>query len=331
MIVDCHAHFVPAETIETLRAERKLFPSVKLAGDAEKVRIAFNGEAPSRPMSPRLSDVGHRRKWLASQCIDHQVIGSWLDIFGYELPPDEGAEWCRFLNAGLRKSGGEIDFLSPLACVPMQSGQHAAKVLDEALSAGFHGVMIGTQPKGVGGNLDDPDLDPFWQMASDRNATVFVHPMVACCDDRLEGYNLVNCVGRIGDTTAAIARLMFCGHLQKYPGIKFVIAHGGAALPFMLGRMRANHQRHRDECADPIDGFHRLYFDTVLYDTMALDFLRKVAGADRLLLGSDCPFIDADPMPFVNDMRLSDRERRGILGETAVRLFNIGNAGLRAS
>ena len=96
MIVDCHAHFVPSGTIETLRAEPKLFRSVKLAGDDAKVRIAFNGEQPSRPMSPRLSDVGHRKKWLSSQHIDHQVIGSWLDIFGYELPPDEGAEWCRF-------------------------------------------------------------------------------------------------------------------------------------------------------------------------------------------------------------------------------------------
>ena len=92
----------------------------------------------------------------------------------------------------------------------MQSGKHAAKVLAEALSGGFHGVMIGTQPKGVGGRLDDPDLDPFWQIASDGNATIFVHPMVACCDDRLdEQYNLVNCVGRIGDTAQPLS-LGFC-------------------------------------------------------------------------------------------------------------------------
>jgi aminocarboxymuconate-semialdehyde decarboxylase len=323
MIVDTHAHFVPSQSIETLRAEPRLFRSVKLIERDAKVRLAFNDQQPSRPMSPRLSDVAHRKTWLGAQCIDHQVIGSWLDIFGYELPPDEGAEWCRFLNDGLLKAGRDIAFFSPLACVPMQSGKHAAKVLEEALAAGFHGVMIGTQPKGVGGNLDDPDLDPFWQLASDQQVTVFVHPMVACCDDRLEGYNLVNCVGRIGDTTTAIARLLFSGHIQRFPGVNLVIAHGGAALPFMLGRLRANHARHRDECADPVEAFHRLYFDTVLYDTPALNYLREVAGADRLMLGSDSPFIDADPMPFVNDMRLSDSERRAILGENAVRLFHI--------
>lgn len=326
MIVDCHAHFVPTVTIETLRAERTLFPSVKLAGDASKVRIAFNDQEPSRPMSPRLSDVAYRKSWLASQNIDHQVIGSWLDIFGYELPPDEGAEWCRFLNQGLLQSGKDIDFFAPLACVPMQSGKHAAQVLAEAVSAGFHGVMIGTQPKGVGGRFDDPHLDPFWQMASECHTTIFIHPMVACCDDRLDHqYNLVNCVGRIGDTTAAVARLLFSGHLQRFPGVRLVIAHGGAALPFMLGRLKANYERHRDQCADPVEGFHRLYFDTVLYDTAALNYLREVVGAKRLMLGSDSPFIDADPMPFVNDMRLSEDERRAILSENAIRLFHINH------
>ena len=37
-------------------------------------------------------------------------------------------------------------------------------MLEEALAAGFHGVMIGTQPKGKRGALDDPDLDPFWEV-----------------------------------------------------------------------------------------------------------------------------------------------------------------------
>jgi aminocarboxymuconate-semialdehyde decarboxylase len=38
-------------------------------------------------------------------------------------------------------------------------------VLSEAMAMGFPGVMIGTQPKGVGGVLDDPSLNPFWEMA----------------------------------------------------------------------------------------------------------------------------------------------------------------------
>ena len=67
---------------------------------------------------------------------------------------------------------------------PLQSGKHAAVVLEEALDAGFHGAMIGTQPKGLGGVLDDPDLTPFWEVAHAKKATLFIHPMYGVDDDR---------------------------------------------------------------------------------------------------------------------------------------------------
>ena len=44
--------------------------------------------------------------------------------------------------------------LTRLAAVPLHDGVLAARVLEEALDNGFEGAMIGTQPRGVGGNLD---------------------------------------------------------------------------------------------------------------------------------------------------------------------------------
>src|SRR5207302_2060765 len=82
------------------------------------------------------------------------------------------------------------------ATVPLQDGRLAARVLEEALDSGFHGAMIATQPKGVGGNLDDPSLDPFWEVASVREAALFLHPHYICGDERLADYDLVNAVGR---------------------------------------------------------------------------------------------------------------------------------------
>ena len=159
-------------------------------------------------------------------------------------------------------------------------------------------------------------------------ATIFVHPMFACGDDRLNDYDLVNAVGRVTDTTIAVARLLFSGHLQRYPGIKLVISHGGAALPFALGRLRRNHAIHPGKYADPMDGFRRLYFDTVLFEARALRFLCDVAGADKVLLGSDHPFPigDAEPLRVVDETSLSAMERNSILGDTAARLFRIADA-----
>jgi len=325
MIIDTHAHAVPGSLIEVLRAERRIFPSVRLLAEGGTTRMAFAGEAPTRPIAPPLSDLQTRKEWLARQKVDHQVVGGWTDVYGYELPGDEGADWARFLNEHLRKEADALASVTPLATVPLQNGALAARVLAEALDAGFAGAMIGTQPKGVGGTLDDAGLDPFWEVASARRATIFVHPMYICGDDRLTGYDLVNAVGRLTDTTVAMARLLFSGHLTRFPGVTLVVSHGGGALPYALGRLRRNRAIHPEGYADPFDGFRRLYFDTVLFEPQALRFLCDVAGADRVVLGSDYPFPIGDPEPtrVVDDTPLTEAERHAILGETAARIFHI--------
>ena len=62
MIIDTDAHVVPGSLIETLRSERRSFPSVRLLADADTIRMAFAGEAPTRPIAPRLNDLAQRRE-----------------------------------------------------------------------------------------------------------------------------------------------------------------------------------------------------------------------------------------------------------------------------
>src|ERR1700682_3474248 len=126
MIIDVHAHYVPASLLDALCAQRRMFPSIEILGESNAVRMAFSGREPTRPVAPKLSDVAQRKEWLAKQRIDCQIVGGWLDIFGYELPPAEGAEWCRFLNHHMHAAAEEVTQLAPLACGPMQSGKLAA-------------------------------------------------------------------------------------------------------------------------------------------------------------------------------------------------------------
>src|SRR5262249_37265926 len=213
----------------------------------------------------------------------------------------------------------------PLATVPLQDGKLAAGVLAEAMKAGFVGAMIGTQPKGIGGNLDDPSLEPFWSVASERGAVIYIHPMYVCGDPRLDGYDLVNAVGRLADTTIAVSRLLFSGHAQKYPGAKIVLSHAGGALPYALGRLQRNHALAPDKLADPDDGVRRLYYDTVMFDPDGLEFLVKKTGAARVMLGSDQPFPIGDPQPcaVVRNAQLGEPDKRAILGDTAVKVFGL--------
>src|SRR5580693_8758036 len=219
MIIDTHAHVVPATLLDAMRTEKRLFPSVKLH-DAAAPRMEFAAGGPGRPIQPRLHDLAQRREWLAKARVDHQLVG----------------DWARFYNEHMGRDAASLAQLTALATVPLQDGKLAAKVLEEALDAGFKGAMIATQPKGVGGNLDDPSLDPFWELASARRAAIFLHPHYLCGDERLAGYDLVNAVGRLSDSTLALARLLFSGHLARFSGMSLIIAHGGGALPYALGR-----------------------------------------------------------------------------------------------
>ena len=70
-----------------------------------------------------------RLAWMAKQGIDKQVVGGWLDMFGYELParkakPGAGCSTTRMLAA----AKAEPRFV-PLATVPLQDGARAAAVL----------------------------------------------------------------------------------------------------------------------------------------------------------------------------------------------------------
>lgn len=323
MIIDIHAHYAPQKMLDALAAGRARFPNVELTHEGDSWKLAFAGRPPTRPINPNLRRAEPRQEWMAKNAVDLQVNGGWLDAFGYELPPEEGLAWSRFLNEHLVEATRGAANLLPLGSVPLQDGDLAARTLEELLDAGLKGVMIGTQPHGDSGVLDAPDLDPFWSTASARGAVVFIHPMYGCGDPRLADYDMINAVGRALDTTTAIARLLFSGHLTKYPGMSVILPHGGGALSLMLGRLGRNVEIHPGQYADPAEGFRRLYFDTVLFDPDALDFLIRKAGAGRVMLGSDYPFPIGDhtPCTIVRKAGLSEIDTKAILGGTAARLF----------
>ena len=237
LVIDIHAHFIPKQLYERFDANAAKFPGVKLLRDGKGNRLQFNGGEPTRPISPKLSDLAERRAWMDNNEIDHQLVGGWLDSFAYELPADEGLAWSRFINTSMLEALVEEKRFTPLATVPLQDGRLAAQVLGEAMKAGYGGIMIGTLPKGSDGVLDDPGLDPFWEAASQLGAGVFLHPMFLCGEPRLADYDLVNAIGRIADTSIAVARLLFSGHLLKFPGMKLVLSHGGGALPYVLAQL----------------------------------------------------------------------------------------------
>jgi aminocarboxymuconate-semialdehyde decarboxylase len=67
------------------------------------------------------------------------------------------------------------------------------------------------------------------------------------------------------------------------------------------------------------------YYDTIVFEPNVLEFLVSEAGADHVLLGSDCPFGIGDPHPtrVVEQAKLSADQREQIFSRNARRLFGI--------
>jgi aminocarboxymuconate-semialdehyde decarboxylase len=324
MIVDCHAHLVPPDLLAEIRKQQARFPSVRQIEDGGSLALAFAGGKPTRPVSKPLSDIPGRVAWMQKQGIDRQVVGGWVDMFGYELPGAEGEAWSRLANDALLSAAKAEPRFVPLATVPLGDGARAAAVLKNAMAAGFSGAMIGTLPRGVGSTLDHSDLEPFWKSADESGALVHIHPSFDAGDVRVNDFGLANGLGRITDAAVAMARLISAGHITRYKNVKFFAPMGAAALPFVLGRLKRN-QAITPGVGDPAEALALIYTDTILHDVRVLKFVVEMIGTERLMMGSDMPFPigDMEPAKIVAAAGLTKAQTDSINGGLAARLFRI--------
>ncbi len=324
MIIDCHAHLIPQSLMDEVKKDAARFPSVKLNPAGESMGFQFASSKPTRPAMKGLYDLPGRISWLDNNGIERQVCGGWLDMMGNELPVEEGERWNRMANEHMLSVAKSQPRIIPLAALPMQNGARAAAVLKDAHAAGFKGAMIGTQPKGVGGVLDDPELDVFWKTADDLGSAIFFHPVFESGDDRVHAYGMANAVGRVTDSMIAIARLVYAGHVLKYNNVKFIAGIGGAALPYISGRLRRNYGVEAGKVADPDASLAALWYDALVQDVGVLKFLASKVGTDRLMMGSDAPFPIGDldhPQKLTTECGFSAAEVASINGGLAAKIF----------
>jgi aminocarboxymuconate-semialdehyde decarboxylase len=213
------------------------------------------------------------------------------------------------------------DRLTGLGLVPLQHPERMVEFLDDAvLGRGLAGVEISSFAGEI--ELSNERLEPFWARAAELGAVVFLHPFGCSLDERLDRFYLSNTVGQPTENAVALSHLIFSGVLDRHPGLKVVVAHGGGYLPFAIGRSdrawRVRPEARRCEHA-PSTYLRRLWFDTVVHDPHAVRHLVEVAGESQVMLGSDFPFdmgLD-DPVADIRSAGLPDDVTRRILGENA--------------
>ena len=182
--------------------------------------------------------------------------------------------------------------------LPMQDMDLALKELDYAVSR--LGLKVANVSSNVGGvYLGDPTFRPFWEAVHDRKVAVLIHPH-GVTDPRFQKFALWNGVGQPIEETLAMASLIYEGIFESFPDVKVVIVHGGGYLPHYTARLDRNVTAHPISTQNikrlPTDYLKCFYYDSCVYSPTVLEALIRRVGADRIILGTDFPFGEDDPV-----------------------------------
>jgi aminocarboxymuconate-semialdehyde decarboxylase len=113
--------------------------------------------------------------------------------------------------------------------------------------------------------------------------------------ERMPRYQLPWLVAMPAETQLSILWLILSGAFERLPrSLKLCFAHGGGSFPYLLGRVD-NAWRNRDivreDCPHPPSSYlDRFCVDATVFSHEALDFLVRVMGEERVMLGSDYPY-----------------------------------------
>jgi len=326
--IDVHAHVIVPELLREAAPEERWRPAIRRV-DSRRV-VEFAG----RRINAMVQEPVELDRILAAQeraGIEHVVLSPWVPLLFYDVDPDEGLYRCRLQNQGLARLRAERPHrVSVLGAVPLQDPDLAASELQEMMASGsFAGVEITASVHGK--YLGDPRFAPFWAAAETTGALVFVHPTTQGFGEPVFGeYYLQNLVGNPMETTLTAAHMVLAGVMERHPGLKVLLAHGGGAIVSLRGRLRHGHEAITaagGALSEPADvSIRRFLFDTVTHDPAILRDLVEAVGASRVLLGSDYPFDMGDPHPVetVRRATLWEEDEAALLSGNAERLLAIG-------
>jgi aminocarboxymuconate-semialdehyde decarboxylase len=182
----------------------------------------------------------------------------------------------------------------------------------------------------AGRSLTEPCFEPIWSEIDRRRLPVLVHPGEPPGADLMDmgSYDLSWSVGFMFDTTLAVTRLIFDGFLDRFPNLHLIVAHGGAALAYLVGRFEKGDEvelpSRRRMTAHPREYLQRMFYDCITYDEGALRYLISVVGAERVLFGTDWPHQVHDVAgSLAHTAALPADQRDRVRGTNAMGLFGL--------
>jgi aminocarboxymuconate-semialdehyde decarboxylase len=326
--IDMHAHMVPPEVVAFLEREGSHFDTRIV--ERESKRFFLIAETAMRPINDEIlgTNAGTARLVVMdAELVDVEVVSCVPFVMYPGVSAELGLAIAQISNdAIVAFARNAPERFVPIASVPIQVPDLAARELERAARLGMRGVMIPPLVNGRG--LDEPEFGVFWEAAETTGLPVFMHPFDAAPQGPLARYNLGNFVGNPYDTGLGAVLVICGGVLERHPGLRILLAHSGGALASIIGRTTNGYARSADmqrNIPRPPDAYlDRFWYDTIAYNTRLLRALVDTYGADRFVVGTDYPVgTRLHPVADVRALGLDPTREAMILRENAQALLTI--------
>ena len=322
---DLHTHYYPPIYFDKIRQLPSEFSFDK--SPSGQTIITFRG-ARFFGVTPPMTDVAKRIEDMDRVGIDVEVVSlSTPNVFFADA--QHQPEIARVVNDAYAELIAQHPTrFKAFASIPMDSPDAALNELQRAIhELKMNGVILLSN---IGGNqLTSPQYRPFFAEANRMKLCILLHPMLPVYTEPFREYVLGPIVGFMFDTTLAVARMCFEGMFREFPDIRWIVAHLGGAVPYLMERMD-NGWRDFPECRAKIDELpstylKRLYYDTVNFNPHMLMMVRDMIGTDHMVMGSDYPHLLGSidrAVSSIDGLTISDDEKQQIFHRTALSILN---------
>ncbi|MCC6209741.1 MAG: amidohydrolase family protein [Burkholderiales bacterium] len=325
--IDVHTHWFPKAFLDFVAKHGPEhgveWKEVEGKGPQFKVGHLMTG-----PVGPNFTDLDARLAMMDAQGVAaHAVSLSQPHVYwagrtlGEKLAALYNEELARMHEHAPRRLFG-------LATLPMHEPDLAAKEVERAAKlAGMRGFYLSTVVNDR--ELSDPVFFPVYERIEALALPIFLHPIHVIAAKRLEKFYLTNLLGNPFEAAVAAAHLIFGGVMDRFPALEWVLPHAGGAFPWLAGRLNRGWEKRADLKHiqhPPAAYLKRFYYDTVGYSNDVLDYLVRVVGSDRILMGSDyCfPIAYEKPVEIVTaHPSLTAQNKQAICEANAARLLRL--------
>jgi 4-oxalmesaconate hydratase len=328
LIVDCHGHYTTAPDAHQKFRDQQL--------------AHFRNPASPAPAPARISDDEIRESIERNQLKLQRERGADVTLFSPRASAmahhvgDEAVSlaWTRACNDLIKRV---VDLYPEnfvgVCQLPQSPGVPIANSIHElercVNELGFVGCNLNPDPSGgwwTSPPLTDRRWHPFYEKMVELDVPAMIHVSASCNPNfHATGAHYIN-----ADTTAFMQFIE--GDLfRDFPTLRFVIPHGGGAVPYHWGRYRGlADMLKRPELSQHV--MRNVFFDTCVYHQPGIDLLVEVIDLDNILFGSEMVgavrgvdpqtgFNFDDTKRYIDALPLADADKRRIFELNARRVY----------